>query len=222
MARADTQTDSMLEVSLQAQVLLARLCSGSEANPAKVRPRDDRQTYGVEPPAWPAYEVEQRETMILAGKPNVESDPLQQDQLLQNVSLDLANVRLADREQAGTRLYSIVAVKRTLEPRNVKRLYTFDVGDNVRLVLLKSQLEARSIPCLTRGEHMASAAGGVPFGECNLELWVLNDEDFEAAKTALKRWLAPVDRAAWDCENCGETIEGQFQLCWNCGNARPE
>jgi Putative prokaryotic signal transducing protein len=106
--------------------------------------------------------------------------------------------------------------------QNVKRLYTFDHGDNVQLAMLKSLLDARSIPCVTRGEHLISAAGGVPFNECYLELWVLNDEDFAAANTILKRWLAPENRAPWTCETCGENIEGQFQLCWKCGSERAE
>jgi hypothetical protein len=33
---------------------------------------------------------------------------------------------------------------------------------------------------------------------------------------------APNPAGPWSCPGCGETLEGQFTECWNCGAARPE
>lgn len=107
----------------------------------------------------------------------------------------------------------------------MKRLHTFDIGENVQLAMLKSALESKGIACVTRNEGLWGAAGGVPITECYPELWVLNDDDFEAAKIVLARWQAKQSghkASPWSCPGCGEPNEGQFELCWNCGSARPD
>ena len=31
-----------------------------------------------------------------------------------------------------------------------------------------------------------------------------------------------VGELPWQCEQCGETNGGAFELCWNCANERPK
>jgi Putative prokaryotic signal transducing protein len=104
----------------------------------------------------------------------------------------------------------------------MRRLQTFDVGQNAQLALTKAFLESNEIPCISRNEHMLAAGGGVPYTECYPELWIMNDEDFEPASRMLREWRASVvsDADDWECASCGEGCESQFALCWSCGTPR--
>jgi Putative prokaryotic signal transducing protein len=104
----------------------------------------------------------------------------------------------------------------------MRRLHTFDVGQNAQLALAKAFLESNAIPCASRNEHMIAAGGGVPYTECYPELWILNDADFDSASRILSEWQTSVaaDTSAWECASCGESCEAQFALCWNCGAPR--
>ena len=108
--------------------------------------------------------------------------------------------------------------------RSMKKLHTFDLGDNVQLQLLKALLERNGIEYLVKSENMFAIAGGVPFTECYPELWVMNDADFVRASKLVHAWLQPSaqPQAAWRCGTCFEMIEGQFDVCWNCEAVRPE
>jgi hypothetical protein len=106
----------------------------------------------------------------------------------------------------------------------VKRLFTFNVGENAQLGLLKDLVEKAFIPCMTRNDYLSAATGGIPFTECYPELWILNDEDYPKAKEVLDRWLTPQNERpdSWVCRSCGEHIEGQFMACWKCGTPKEE
>src|SRR5215510_5884488 len=106
----------------------------------------------------------------------------------------------------------------------MKKLFTFNVGENAQLGLLKDLLEKAFIPCSTRNDYLSAASGGIPFTECYPELWILNDEDYPRAEEVLDQWLAPKNQVSnsWVCPGCGETVEGQFVSCWKCGTAREE
>lgn len=86
---------------------------------------------------------------------------------------------------------------------------------------LKNVLAAAGIRCVARNIDLVSAAGELPPVDCWPELWVIDDETFPRAQAVLKKALAPlrVVRKSWVC-GCGETIEGQFSGCWNCGRDR--
>jgi hypothetical protein len=106
----------------------------------------------------------------------------------------------------------------------MKRLFTFNVGQNAQVGLLKDLLEKSFVPCVTRNEYLSVASGGIPFTECYPELWILNDEDYPRAKEVLDRWLAPQleTPGLWLCAHCEEEIEDQFASCWKCGAQRED
>ncbi len=87
---------------------------------------------------------------------------------------------------------------------------------------LKNVLAAAGIKCVARNMDLVSAAGELPPVDCWPELWVLDDDTVHRAQAVLKKTLAPlrVVRKPWSCAGCGETIEGQFFECWNCGRDR--
>ncbi len=101
----------------------------------------------------------------------------------------------------------------------MKKLYvSSDIG---LLNLLKSQLETENIVALIKNEF-PPAAGEVPSVVASPELWVINDEDYTTAGNILNEFLnaSTQPKENWTCTHCGELLEGQFELCWKCGNVR--
>ncbi|OGO95506.1 MAG: hypothetical protein A3F41_02250 [Coxiella sp. RIFCSPHIGHO2_12_FULL_44_14] len=101
----------------------------------------------------------------------------------------------------------------------MKKLYSSD--DHVELQLLKSKLAEEGIICFLKNEA-PPAAGEIPPVMAQPELWVIEDQDYAKAMTILqsemKRLREP--RTAWRCPQCGERLEGQFDVCWKCGHSR--
>ena len=92
----------------------------------------------------------------------------------------------------------------------------------VEMSHLKNMLEQLEIACMIKNEQLAGALGDIPFLECQPELWVLDDRQAERAR----RFIFETQRSdacgePWDCSACGETNEGQFAQCWQCGGAAP-
>lgn len=85
--------------------------------------------------------------------------------------------------------------------------------------LLKNILQKAGFGCEERNEEIGQLISGGPFQP---ELWVTNDEDYEAATTLLREWYEPAQAAGpgWDCPRCGEHLQGQFMKCWHCGTRR--
>ena len=63
-------------------------------------------------------------------------------------------------------------------------------------------------------------AGEIPPDQALPEVWVLDDDQLEPARTLLDRLRHLPDRH-WLCHACGETVDGPFEQCWNCGAAMP-
>jgi len=83
----------------------------------------------------------------------------------------------------------------------------------------RNLLENEGIRAVVKNEFLSSAMGDLPPAECQAEVWVLFDKDFQAAETLLRSILSPRNLPPWQCA-CGETCEGQFTQCWRCGATR--
>lgn len=103
----------------------------------------------------------------------------------------------------------------------MKRVYA--TADPVQAGWLESLLQAAGIDCMLRNRYLGGALGELPPNECWPELWVLEDRDASAAERILREALAPGAHSdgVWSCAGCGELLEAQFGLCWQCGAARP-
>lgn len=102
----------------------------------------------------------------------------------------------------------------------MKRIYS--AKDPLMIGHLKNVLATFGIHCVARNIDLMSAAGELPLIECWPELWVVDDAKAARARGILRRTLAPLAsvKKPWLCRGCGETIEGQFAECWNCGRDR--
>ena len=99
----------------------------------------------------------------------------------------------------------------------MKRVYS--AKDPLMVGHLRNVLATFGIRCVARNLDLSSAAGELPPIECWPEPWVVDDEKIGRALSILKQTLAPLEsvKRPWHCIGCGETIEGQFTECWNCG-----
>ena len=67
--------------------------------------------------------------------------------------------------------------------------------------------------------YLGAAAGELPPDQCLPEVWLFHDEQETQARDFL-RDLQQVTQRRWLCA-CGETVEGGFEQCWNCGRPMP-
>ena len=89
--------------------------------------------------------------------------------------------------------------------------------------VMKSALENLGIQCKLKNENLSDALGELPFIETWPELWITDDsrekEAISMVENLIKNPAVP-NAESWVCISCGETIEGQFSDCWNCGQAK--
>lgn len=85
---------------------------------------------------------------------------------------------------------------------------------------LKNLLEQSGVGCIIKNEQLSGGLGEIPFLECLPELWVIRDAQLADAQSLLEELAQSSPPApAWRCAGCGESNEGQFAACWNCGRA---
>ena len=102
----------------------------------------------------------------------------------------------------------------------MKLLYT--AANALVVTHLRNVMESSGIECQLKNEFLYSIAGEVPPTMIWPELWVA-EGDFDRAQRLLEESLADkTGLPRWCCDNCGEWVEGQFSLCWNCGKPRVE
>lgn len=105
----------------------------------------------------------------------------------------------------------------------MEKLYVAQNPLEVRLV--KHQLELHEIPCVIRGESLWGARGELPPTETWPTIWIYRAEDRERALQVIDAYHSELESEnlglPWRCIECGETIEPQFEVCWQCGAEEP-
>src|SRR5688572_13339193 len=93
--------------------------------------------------------------------------------------------------------------------------------DRVFIYLLQAKLTEQGINCFIKNEN-PPLAGEIPPALAWPELWIIDDECFTSAQQILEEALSAQKepKENWICSQCGEKIEGQFELCWKCGANR--
>ncbi len=93
-------------------------------------------------------------------------------------------------------------------------------ASNISLVsIFQNILSGFGINCWIKNEFLQTGIGEIPPIECWPQLCV-EDDDYAEAKRIVDDALTVKDTAVWNCESCGEELEGQFTACWKCGNNR--
>lgn len=100
----------------------------------------------------------------------------------------------------------------------MKKVYT---SENRFLVAnARNILEAEGLEVVLRNEHASSAMGELSPIDTWMELWVVNERDYDRACTVLDGALSDASEPGWNCDACGEHNDASFELCWQCGVSR--
>ena len=92
---------------------------------------------------------------------------------------------------------------------------------NVALATLWADLLRQGgIEATVQRYFAGSIAGEIPPDQALPEVWVLDDSQLETARRLLDD-LRRLPNRHWLCHACGETVDGPFEQCWNCGAAMP-
>ena len=86
--------------------------------------------------------------------------------------------------------------------------------------LIADLLESSRVETVIHGGYLSGAAGELPPGEL-ISLWLVDERDADRARSVisefeLQRKQSPTQRL---CPACAETIEGNFSICWRCGES---
>ena len=99
----------------------------------------------------------------------------------------------------------------------MKKLYTHE--NRMIIFNLKNLLESEGISIVVMNEFASGGAGDLATFDTWPELWIENDEQFEAAESILNVILSSSKDDYWYCRGCQEKNDNSFELCWNCGRA---
>ncbi len=83
-------------------------------------------------------------------------------------------------------------------------------------------LTVAGIPCELHNRYLNGALGEIPADQCAPELWLVDERDEAIARKLIEAAVngPSPGGAPWRCHQCGETLEVQFTVCWQCGTAR--
>ena len=101
----------------------------------------------------------------------------------------------------------------------MKLLYT---NENRYLVHnIENIMNNAGISIMLKNEFAAGEAGDLIPHETWLELWVVNESDYEKAVDILKQSFSTDTDKNWLCTNCSETNDASFDFCWQCQQSAP-
>ena len=86
--------------------------------------------------------------------------------------------------------------------------------------LWADQLQAAGIAASVQRAYASGIAGEIPPDQALPEIWVLDPADHARAQALLAEWRRLPHRH-WLCQRCGESVDGPFEQCWNCGSMMP-
>jgi hypothetical protein len=98
----------------------------------------------------------------------------------------------------------------------------YQAKDRIEAQFLRDFLDRHLIRTAILGDYLAGAAGELPVN-IYPTVWVIENEDLPRAQELLARFhsqTTPQGGPDWVCPQCGELVEGGFDLCWNCGRSR--
>lgn len=105
----------------------------------------------------------------------------------------------------------------------------YSAADLAEAALLRDLLEDAGIRARIVGDQLQGAVGMLPPGEETApKLWVFHADEGRARDLLgeyERRHNAPhpdddTPAATWECPTCGEEVEADFELCWNCQTPR--
>jgi hypothetical protein len=101
----------------------------------------------------------------------------------------------------------------------MKLIYTHE--NRFLVYNIQNIVENARIQTTLRNEYASSAAGDLVPHETWLELWVVEDRDYDLATAAIANAFKQEAKLEWTCPQCSELNIASFELCWQCQAERP-
>ncbi|MFH4663437.1 DUF2007 domain-containing protein [Vibrio cidicii] len=95
----------------------------------------------------------------------------------------------------------------------------FTANSPVEAHIVCQLLRSENIECEIRGENLFGLKGELPAtSESDPYIWIHKPQQYQTAMKIVSQYLhQSCVSTYWCCSNYGEENEGQFALCWCCG-----
>lgn len=80
----------------------------------------------------------------------------------------------------------------------------------------RNLVENAGIAVKLKNEYAAGGVGDLSPFDAWLELWVLEDKDYQHAIEIIGSSLSSEGAKPWICDFCNEQNDSSFEVCWNC------
>ncbi len=99
----------------------------------------------------------------------------------------------------------------------------YQAADRIEAQRLVDFLAQHDIEAVIVGDFLSGGIGDLP-ADIYPVVWLPDNRHWFMASRLLETFLTPDPRAdeSWICPSCNERVEGSFEVCWNCGQERPE
>jgi len=81
-------------------------------------------------------------------------------------------------------------------------------------------LTGAGIAASVQRAYASGIVGQIPPDQALPEVWVHDDAQHAGAERLMDEMRHSPHRH-WLCRGCGESVDGPFEQCWNCGAERP-
>jgi hypothetical protein len=102
-------------------------------------------------------------------------------------------------------------------------LKLYEAADRIEAQILKDRLRDQGIESVILGDYLTGAMGELP-ANIYPQVWVLEDEALDQAQRLLRDFTKNYQRTEtagdWCCPICGEKVDAEFDVCWNCATPR--
>ena len=108
-----------------------------------------------------------------------------------------------------------------MEDKNVVKVFSSNIPLEAHAV--RNLLEESGIPARAVGDSLLEV---LPVGQIGpIDVWAPTADaararDIVAGWTAHRAQAPAADQTPWRCPKCGEEVEGDFDVCWNCEEPR--
>jgi len=101
----------------------------------------------------------------------------------------------------------------------MKLIYTHE--NSFLVSNIKNIVENEGLAVVLKNEFAGGGAGDLAPLDTWVELWVVNDADYDRAMMMINNFQSSGGKADWLCPSCGEDNSGSFEFCWNCQSDCP-
>lgn len=101
----------------------------------------------------------------------------------------------------------------------MRRVYTHE--NRLFVSNAKNILDNANIANQLKNEYAGGAAGDLAPLDAWMELWVVDDANYEAALQLVKNAFDNDLDTDWHCQQCHENNPSSFTICWQCNASKP-